>query len=93
MRLISTADIREKMTWEKAVTALFRGHQGTRPKVQDILLEDGPFSLFGRGVILPGYGAGLKVADGPELTRWKTAADSALGSRLLSRGHCQSKLA
>ena len=119
MRLISTADIREKMTWEKAVTALFRGHQGTRPKVQDILLEDGPFSLFGRGVILPGYGAGLKVAsiyppnssravptpmehsifavidenskqivaifDGPELTRWKTAADSALGSRLLSR--------
>ena len=47
MRLISTADIREKMTWEKAVTALFRGHQGTRPKVQDILLEDGPFSLFG----------------------------------------------
>ena len=61
MRLISTADIREKMTWEKAVTALFRGHQGTRPKVQDILLEDGPFSLFGRGVILPGYGAGLNV--------------------------------
>ena len=40
MRLISTADIREKMTWEKAVTALFRGHQGTRPKVQDILLEE-----------------------------------------------------
>ena len=27
----------------------------------------------------------VAIFDGPELTRWKTAADSALGSRLLSR--------
>jgi ornithine cyclodeaminase/alanine dehydrogenase-like protein (mu-crystallin family) len=119
MRLISTANFRDEMTWERAITALFHGHRGVQPRVQDILLEDGPFSLFGRGVILPGYGAGMKIAsiyppnssrtvptpmehsvfavvdenskqivaifDGPELTRWKTAADSALGSRLLSR--------
>jgi ornithine cyclodeaminase len=84
-----------------------------------MLLQDGAFSLFGRGVVMPGHGAGMKVAaifpplaaktpaepsedalflligessrrielvlDGPELTRWKTGADSALGSQLLSR--------
>lgn len=99
--------------------ALIRGHRCPLPQIQDILLSDAPYSLFGRGVILPGFGAGMKVAsifppnqdrpdptpvehaifavvdedskqivavlDGPELTRWKTAADSALGSRLLSR--------
>mgnify|MGYP003417821692 CR=1 FL=1 len=84
-----------------------------------MLIQDGAFSLFGRGVVAPGHGAGMKVAaifppaaaqtppgpaedalflligqdsrrielviDGPELTRWKTGADSALGSQLLSR--------
>ncbi|SMX37129.1 hypothetical protein [Octadecabacter ascidiaceicola] len=52
MKLVSAVDFRQKMTWEKAITALFLGLQGALPKVQDILLEDGPYSLFGRGVTL-----------------------------------------
>ncbi len=119
MRFVSAEDIRREMNWARAICALVVGHRNARPQVQDILLSNAPYSLFGRGVILPGFGAGLKMAsifppnlnraeptpvehaifavvnednkqivavmDGPELTRWKTAANSALGSRLLSR--------
>ncbi len=119
MHLIPARDIRAALTWESAVQALSEGHRGAQPKVQDLLINDAAFTLFGRGVILPGHGAGMKIAsifppnadrpvptpvedaafvvvdedskrirailDGPELTRWKTAADSALGARLLSR--------
>ncbi len=119
MRLISACDLRAALTWEKSIAALRSGHQASTPLTQDMLLQDGAFSLFGRGVIMPGHGAGMKVAsifppwaglnppepsedalflligerskrielvlDGPELTRWKTGADSALGSQLLSR--------
>ncbi|MEX4004877.1 ornithine cyclodeaminase family protein [Paraburkholderia sp. EG285A] len=106
------------MTWERAIHALRKGHCAGRPGTEDFLLRDGSFSLFSRGVILPGHGAGVKVAsifppnarretplptedaiflvvdeegksisyilDGPEITRWKTAADSALASEMLS---------
>ncbi|SMO82757.1 ornithine cyclodeaminase family protein [Ruegeria faecimaris] len=126
MRYIAADDIRRELTWDIAIEALIRGHRYPPPQVQDILLSDMPYSLFGRGVILPGVGAGMKVAsifppnqdrspptpvehaifvvvdncskqivavlDGPELTRWKTAADSALGSRLLSREDSKSLL-
>jgi ornithine cyclodeaminase/alanine dehydrogenase-like protein (mu-crystallin family) len=119
MRLISADDLRAALTWEKAMEALRSGHQSPRPVTRDMLLQDGAFSLFGRGVVMAGHGAGMKVAaifppnaartppgpsedalflligedsrrielvvDGPELTRWKTGADSGLGSRLLSR--------
>lgn len=119
MRFISAEMLRKQLTWQRAIDALRKGHEGPHPKVQDVLLTDAPYSLFGRAVILPGHGAGMKVAsifppnatraqptqvehaifavideedkrikaivDGPELTRWKTAADSALGSSLLSR--------
>lgn len=119
MRLISAHDLRAALTWEKAIAALRSGHQSSRPVTQDMLLQHGAFSLFGRGVVMSGFGAGMKVAaifppraakspaepsedalflligesskrielivDGPELTRWKTGADSALGSQLLSR--------
>jgi ornithine cyclodeaminase len=119
MKLISAAKLRAALNWESAISALSQGHLGAHPLVQDLLLNNGAFSLFGRGVILPGQGAGMKIAaihppnlsqtepvpaehaafavigenskqicaivDGTELTRWKTAADSALGSRLLSR--------
>lgn len=119
LRLLSAAQVRSGLTWSTAIDSLRRGHLGQPPIVQDILLSDNAFSLFGRGVILPGFGAGMKVAaihppnldrpepspaedalfavigedskriemivDGAELTRWKTAADSALASSLLSR--------
>jgi ornithine cyclodeaminase len=116
--MLSVRDIRSVMTWDLAIEALRDGHSGTRPNAAGLLLQDGPFSLFSRGVILPGYGAGVKMAsmfppnalrekplptedaifvvvnedtksiscilDGPEVTRWKTAADSALASAILS---------
>jgi ornithine cyclodeaminase/alanine dehydrogenase-like protein (mu-crystallin family) len=115
---LSVRDIRSVMTWDRAIEALRDGHAGARPSAAGLLLQDGPFSVFSRGVILPGHGAGVKVAsmfppnalraeplptedaifiivnehtksiscilDGPELTRWKTAADSALASTMLS---------
>lgn len=116
--MLSVRDIRSVMTWERAIQALREGHLGARPSTKDLLLQNGSFSLFSRGVILPGYGAGVKIAsifppnvhrevplptedavfvvidedgksisyilDGPEITRWKTAADSALASAILS---------
>ncbi|BAO90482.1 ornithine cyclodeaminase family protein [Caballeronia cordobensis] len=114
----SARDIRSVMTWECAIQALRDGHLEARPRNGGFLVQDGAFSLFSRAVILPGYGAGVKVAsifppnaqkespraaedaifvivdeetksiscilDGPEITRWKTAACSALASSLLS---------
>jgi ornithine cyclodeaminase/alanine dehydrogenase-like protein (mu-crystallin family) len=116
--MLSVRDIRSVMTWERAIEALRDGHLGARPSTEDLILQNGSFRLFSRGVILPGYGAGVKVAsifppnarratplptedaifvvidedkksiayilDGPEVTRWKTAADSALASAILS---------
>ncbi|MCU9850352.1 ornithine cyclodeaminase [Defluviimonas sp. WL0024] len=126
MQFVSATELREAMSWERAIDALARGHAGNPPKVQDILISTPPYTLFGRGVVLPGWGAGMKIAsihppnttrpvptpvehavfavideeskqfraffDGPELTRWKTAADSALGSRLLSRADSETLL-
>jgi ornithine cyclodeaminase/alanine dehydrogenase-like protein (mu-crystallin family) len=116
--MLSAQDIRSVMTWDRAIDALRVGHRGERPGTDDLLIQSGPFSVFSRGVVLPGYGAGVKVCsifppnaqkdvpmptedaifvtigedrktiscilDGPEITRWKTAADSALASALLS---------
>ena len=119
MQIVSKTDIRSVLDWSGAISAISAGHQGIRPLVQDILLQEGVFSIFNRCVILPGFGAGVKIAsihppnvdqnpprpiedavfivideetkaisavlDGPEITRWKTAADSALASTILSR--------
>lgn len=116
--MLSVRDIRSVMTWERAIQALRDGHFGARPSAGSFLLQDGAFGLFSRGVILPGRGAGVKIAsifppnsrkeeplptedaifiiideetksvscilDGPEITRWKTAADSALACAILS---------
>jgi len=116
--MLSAREIRSVMTWERAIDALREGHRGARPSTEDLLVRNGPFSLFSRGVVLPGHGAGVKVCsifppnahreaplptedaifvvideatksiscilDGPEITRWKTAADSALASAILS---------
>lgn len=119
MQIVSAQDIRSVLDWEGVITALHHGHLGERPLGDSYFLGDTRFGLFSRGVILPGQGAGFKLAslhpansqaspplpmeqaaflvldertkaiaallDGPEITRWKTAADSALAARRLSR--------
>lgn len=119
MQIISAPQIQAVLTWEGVLRALQRGHQGARPIGEGYFIGDARFGLFSRGVILPGQGAGFKLAsihpangaadpplpteqaafmvldertkgiaallDGAEITRWKTAADSALAARWLSR--------
>ena len=119
MQTISAQQIRSVLDWDGVLDALHDGHSGSRPIGDSYFIGDAGFGLFSRGVILPGKGAGFKVAslcpancaaspplpteqaaflvldertkaivamlDGPEITRWKTAADSALAARKLSR--------
>ncbi|WP_109476825.1 ornithine cyclodeaminase [Paraburkholderia sp. C35] len=118
MQIISAQQIRSVLDWRGVLDALYRGHSGPRPGGDGFFIGDSNFGLFSRGVILPGKGAGIKIAsiypangaadpplpseqaaflvmdeqtkgpvailDGPEITRWKTAADSALAARMLS---------
>ncbi|MCA8052497.1 ornithine cyclodeaminase family protein [Burkholderia arboris] len=118
MQIISAQQIRSVLGWPGVLDALHRGHTGARPSGGSYFIGDSRFGLFSRGVILPGTGAGVKIAsihpangaavpplpseqaaflvldectkglvamlDGPEITRWKTAADSALAARTLS---------
>lgn len=119
MQIISAQQIRSVLDWPGVLQALHDGHLGARPVGDGYFIGDAAFGLFSRGVILPGRGAGFKLAslhpanslaspplpmeqaafmvldarnkgfaallDGPEITRWKTAADSALAARTLSR--------
>lgn len=119
MQNVSAPQIRAVLTWEGVLEALFAAHLGSRPRGDGYFIGDAGFGLFSRSVILPGQGAGFKLAsihpanaqacpplpseqaafivldertksivallDGPEITGWKTAADSALAARLLSR--------
>lgn len=123
MQIISAAQISALLDWDSVLDALQQGHAGARPTGDSYFIGDARFGLFSRGVILPGKGAGFKVAsiypanssanpprpteqaafmvldehskqivailDGPEITRWKTAADSALAARMLSREDSQ----
>lgn len=119
MRIVTAQQIRSVLDWAGVLDALRAGHAGARPIGDSYFVGDAGFGLFSRGVILPGKGAGFKVAslcpanqsgspprpteqsaflvvdehsrsivamlDGPEITRWKTAADSALAATKLSR--------
>lgn len=119
MHLISAQSIRSLLDWHGVLDALHTAHLGPRPVGKSFFLGDSGFGLLGRGVILPGSGAGVKIAsmcpanglatpprpvedaayvvideenksisailDGPEISRWKTPADSALAGRKLSR--------
>jgi ornithine cyclodeaminase len=119
MLFISAEQIRSVLDWGGVLNALDSGHSGSRPQGGSYFIGDAHFGLFSRGVILPGKGAGFKLAsiypvngvacpplpteqaaflvldertksivamlDGPEITRWKTAADSVLAARKLSR--------
>lgn len=123
MQIISAQQIQSVLDWHGVLDALHRGHSGSRPSGDSYFIGDSNFGLFSRGVILPGKGAGVKIAsihpangaadpplpteqaaflvldernkgivamlDGPEITRWKTAADSALAARMLSREHSE----
>ncbi|MDR5784747.1 ornithine cyclodeaminase [Caballeronia sp. LZ065] len=119
MQIVTAQQIRAVLDWTGVLDALRDGHAGARPIGDSYFVGDAGFGLFSRGVILPGKGAGFKVAslcpanqsaspprpteqsaflvvdehsrsivamlDGPEITRWKTAADSALAATKLSR--------
>lgn len=119
MQIISAQQIQSVLDWHGVLDAVQQGHAGSRPIGDGYFIGDANFGLFSRGVILPGKGAGVKIAsihpangtanpplpteqaaflvidertkglvamlDGPEITRWKTAADSALAARMLSR--------
>ncbi len=119
MQIVSASQIHAALDWAGVIEAMRRGHLGQRPSGDGYFIGDAAFGLFSRGVILPGQGAGFKLAsmhpanaqatpplpmehaafvvlderskapvallDGPAITRWKTAADSALASHCLSR--------
>lgn len=119
MQIISAQQIRSVLNWDAVLNAMHRGHLGPRPIGDSYFIGDAIFGLFSRGVIVPGMGAGFKLAsihpansdaspplqseqavflvldectkaivaglDGPEITRWKTAADSVLAASILSR--------
>jgi ornithine cyclodeaminase/alanine dehydrogenase-like protein (mu-crystallin family) len=119
MNFISAESICSLLDWEGVLEAMHAAHLGPRPEGDSFFLGDSAFGLLGRGVILPGSGAGLKIAsicpdnrhavpprpvedaayvvideetksisamlDGPEISRWKTPADSVLAGRKLSR--------
>ncbi|MBN5495472.1 ornithine cyclodeaminase [Pseudomonas aeruginosa] len=119
MRIISSQEISALMSWSGVLDALRTAHLGERPLGESFFIGDSSYGLFSRGVVLPGFGAGIKVCsiypanglatpalpteqavflvidevlkaiiavlDGPEITRWKTAADSALAAQRLSR--------
>lgn len=123
MQIISAQQIQSVLDWDGVLDALRRGHARSRPLGDGYYIGDASFGLFSRGVILPGIGAGVKIAsiypangaatpplpteqaaflvldertkglvamlDGPEITRWKTAADSALAAHMLSREHSE----
>ncbi|MFJ4457636.1 ornithine cyclodeaminase family protein [Pseudomonas sp. NPDC089392] len=126
MHIYTAEDIAAALNWGAVIDALREAHQGPRPQGDSYFIGDAGFGLFSRGVVLPGYGAGLKVCsinpgnsslvpprpveqaafvvideqtkaiaafmDGPEITRWKTAADSALAALSLSRADSQTLL-
>lgn len=119
MQIISADQIKSVLDWDGVLNAMCKAHLGPRPQGDSYFIGDANYGLFSRGVILPGSGAGLKLAsifpansyivprlpseqavfvvidettkaisavlDGPEITRWKTAADSVLAAKKLSK--------
>lgn len=126
MRIYDAETIASFLDWGRVIQALHDAHQGQRPEGESFFIGDSCYGLLSRGVVLPGYGAGLKVCsinpsnsqlqpplpveqarflvideqskaivalmDGPEITRWKTAGDSALAASFLSRADSRTLL-
>lgn len=126
MRIHDAETIASLLDWGRVIQALHHAHLGPRPEGESFFIGDSSYGLLSRGVVLPGYGAGLKVCsinpsnsqlqpplpveqacflvvdeqtkaivalmDGPEITRWKTAGDSALAASFLSRADSRTLL-
>lgn len=62
MNFISAETIGSLLDWEGVLAAMHAAHLGPRPEGDSFFLGDSAFGMLGRGVILPGSGAGLKIA-------------------------------
>ncbi|PBQ09311.1 ornithine cyclodeaminase family protein [Pseudomonas syringae] len=62
MQVISAESINTLLDWEGVIRALHKAHLGPRPQGAGFFLGDAAFGLLSRGVLLPGSGAGIKIA-------------------------------
>ncbi|WP_413795144.1 MULTISPECIES: ornithine cyclodeaminase family protein [unclassified Pseudomonas] len=60
--MISAQQIQSVLDWEGVLQALHEAHLGSRPLGDSYFIGDADYGLFSRGVILPGVGAGIKLA-------------------------------
>ncbi len=62
MQIVSASQIHTAVDWAGVIEAMRLGHLGQRPSGGSFFIGDAAFGLFSRGVILPGRGAGFKLA-------------------------------
>ncbi|MCW1874488.1 hypothetical protein OMR58_08500 [Erwinia sp. INIA-01] len=62
MQFISAKTIHDLLEWEGVINAIHSAHLGARHTGEGFFLGDAAYGLLSRGVILPGRGAGLKIA-------------------------------
>ncbi|ROR11451.1 ornithine cyclodeaminase family protein [Erwinia sp. JUb26] len=62
MQFISAKTIHDLLEWEGAINAIHSAHLGPRHSGDGFFLGDAAYGLLSRAVILPGRGAGLKMA-------------------------------
>lgn len=62
MQFISATTIHDLLEWEGAINAIHSAHLGARHLGEGFFLGDAAYGLLSRAVILPGRGAGLKIA-------------------------------
>ena len=62
MKIFTASEIHAVLEWKCVINAIYQAHLGTRHTGEGFFLGDSQFGLLSRGVILPGMGAGLKLA-------------------------------
>lgn len=62
MQLISAQSIHSLLDWQGVLQALHTAHLGPRPSGDSFFLGDADYGLLSRAVLMPGAGAGLKIA-------------------------------
>ena len=62
MRFIGSEQIQSVLEWEGVLDALHQAHLGQRPLADSYFIGDAAYGLFSRGVVMPGRGAGVKIA-------------------------------
>jgi len=62
MKVFTASEIHAVLDWESVINAIYQAHLGERHNGDGFFLGDSQFGLLSRGVILPGKGAGLKLA-------------------------------